>query len=322
MRILYPVIKPYNETQIKVSSLHQLSVSQAGNPEGIPVIVLHGGPGGGRSQRLNRFFDPERYRIILFDQRGCGRSTPYGELDDNDAAALIDDIDKIRTHFEINKWVVFGGSWGAQLAIRYGFKFPQHVYNFILRSPFLGRQQDMDWRFSASGGAAQIYPDHYHRFVDKLPEQHRSNPIAGYRELFNSANQFEQLAAAREWSIWKGGLSHLLPLADAEHRFGHTHQALALAKIESYFYSHHCFMADNYILDNIELLNNISATIIHGRYDMVCKLEGSQALADRWEACQLQIIPGAGHSSGEEAVIDALIQASDEVANWLFGAVV
>lgn len=322
MRTLYPVIKPYSETFISVSAVHQLSVSQAGNPEGIPVIVLHGGPGGGRSQRLSRFFDPQRYRIILFDQRGCGRSMPYGDLNDNDADALVEDIDKIRKYFEIEKWVVFGGSWGGQLALRYGFKYHQHIKSFILRSPFLGRKQDMDWRFSADGGAAQIYPDHYHRFIEKLPIEHRKNPIAGYKELFNSANQFEQLAAARQWSIWKGGLSHLLPLADAEHRFGHTHQALALAKIESHFYSNHCFMAENHILDNVNRINNIPATVVHGRYDMVCKLEGSQTLADRWESCQLQIIPGAGHSSGEEGVIDALVQASDSVADWLFGALV
>lgn len=322
MRILYPVIKPYSETFIRVSSLHQLSVSESGNPEGIPVIVLHGGPGGGRSQRLSRFFDPLRYRIILFDQRGCGRSLPYGELTENDADALIEDIDRIRKYFDIKKWVVFGGSWGAQLALRYGFAYHQHIHSFVLRSPFLGREQDMQWRFSASGGAAQIYPDHYHRFIDKLPHEHRANPIEGYKELFNSANQFEQLAAAREWSIWKGGVSHLLPLADAEHRFGHNHQALALAKIESHFYDQHCFMEEDHILNNVEKINKIPATIVHGRYDMICKLEGSQALADDWDSCQLQIIPGAGHSSGEEGVINALIQATDSVANWLFGELV
>lgn len=320
MRILYPVIKPYSEIFIEVSPLHRLSVSQAGNPEGIPVIVLHGGPGGGRSQRLSRFFDPLRYRIILFDQRGCGKSTPYGELADNNADALIDDIDKIRHHLDIKKWVVFGGSWGAQLALRYGFEYCQHIHSYILRSPFLGRQEDMQWRFAANGGAAQIFPDHYHRFIEKLSQIHHGNPIAGYNELFNSANQFEQLAAAREWSIWKGGLSHLLPLADAEHRFGHAHEALALAKIESYFYGQNCFMEDNHILDNIDKIKNLDATVVHGRYDMVCKLEGSQALADLWPSCQLQIIPGAGHSSGEDGVIDALVFATDNVADWLFGA--
>ncbi|NRA72139.1 MAG: prolyl aminopeptidase [Gammaproteobacteria bacterium] len=317
MRILYPVIKPYSETYIKVSPLHQLSVSQSGNSEGIPVIVLHGGPGGGRSQRLSRFFDPEKFRIILFDQRGCGRSMPYGEIEDNDANALVDDIEVIRKYFEIKKWVVFGGSWGAQLALRYGFKYSQHIFSFILRSPFLGRQQDLDWRYGLSGGAAQIYPDHYQRFIEKLPSELRDDPIAGYKALFDSANEFEQLAAAREWSIWKGGVSHLLPLSDAEHRFGHTHQALALAKIESYYYSNHCFMAENHILDSVSLLKEVPATIIHGRYDMMCKLEGSQHLAEHWDSCQLQIIPGAGHSSGEAGVIDALIQASETVADWL-----
>lgn len=317
MRILYPVIKPYSETYIQVSPLHQLSVSQSGSPEGIPVIVLHGGPGGGRSQRLSRFFDPQKFRIILFDQRGCGRSLPYGEIQDNDADALIDDIEMIRKHFDIKKWVVFGGSWGAQLALRYGFKYSKYIFSFILRSPFLGRQQDLDWRYGLSGGAAQIYPDHYQRFIEKLPLELRDDPIAGYKVLFDSANEFEQLAAAREWSIWKGGVSHLLPLSDAEHRFGHTHQALALAKIESHYYSKHCFMAENHILDSMSLLKEVPGTVIHGRYDMMCKLEGSQHLVEHWDNGELQIIPGAGHSSGEPGVVDALIQASDKVADWL-----
>ena len=229
---------------------------------------------------------------------------------------------KLRQHFEIDKWVVFGGSWGAQLALRYGFKYAESVSAFILRSPFLGRQQDMQWRFYPNGGAAQIYPDHYHRFTEKLPKKQRNNPVDGYCELFNSANQFEQLAAAREWSIWKGGLSHLLPLSDAEHRFGHTHQALALAKIESHFYSNNCFMPENYIIDNINKVSHLPGTLVHGRYDMVSKLEGSQTLADHWDNCVLQIIPGAGHSSSEPGVIDALIQASDKMADWLYGALV
>ncbi|MDP2560386.1 prolyl aminopeptidase [Psychrobium sp. 1_MG-2023] len=318
MHNLYPAIKPYSETFVNVSLLHTLSVSQSGNPEGIPVIVLHGGPGGGRSQRLSQFFDPARYRIILFDQRGCGKSLPYGELAENNTEQLVEDIEKVRKRFGIDKWLVFGGSWGAQLALRYGFSYPQHIHAFVLRSPFLGRRQDLEWRFFPQGGAAQVYPDHYRDFSHPLAVEDRSDPIEGYRRLFSEANEFEQLSAARQWSIWKGGLSHLLPLHDAKHRFGQTQQALALAKIESHFYSHHCFMPENFIVDNIDKLAAIAAVLVHGRYDMVCKLEGSQLLAEKWDNCQLQIVPGAGHSSGEPGVIDALIQATDKMADWLY----
>lgn len=315
---LYPTIKPYSETFIRVSKLHLLSVSQSGNPEGIPVVVLHGGPGGGRSARLSQLFDPEKYRIILFDQRGCGLSTPYGEVKENDANTLIEDIECIRKNFNIDKWIVSGGSWGAQLALRYSFKYKEFVSALILRSPFLGREQDLRWRFFPDGGAAQVFPDHYLHFAQQLAPELRHDPILGYHQLFNSDNEFEQLNAARHWSIWKGGLSHLLPLKDAQSQFGFAQQALALARIENHFYRHQCFMPENHIIDNINKLNGIPGVIIHGRYDMVCKLEGSQLLAQAWNGAQLQIIPGAGHSGGEPGVVDAFVQASNNIAKWLY----
>lgn len=315
---LYPAIKPYSETFIDVSEHHILSVSQSGNPEGIPVVMLHGGPGGGRSQRLGQLFDPQRYRIILFDQRGCGKSLPYGELAHNNAYFLVDDIEIIRQHLNIDKWVAAGGSWGAQLALRYSYKHRERVSALILRSPFLGREQDIHWRFFPQGGAAQIFPDHYQHFVEVLSPEWRDSPVAGYRELFNCDNEFEQLNAARHWSIWKGGLSHFLPLTEAKSRFGYAQKALALARIESHFYCHQCFIPENYIIDNAGKIEEIPGVIIHGRYDMVCKLEGSQLLAQCWNNAQLQIIPGAGHSSSEPGVSDALIQASNNIADWLY----
>jgi len=315
---LYPSIKPYSEDFIQVSELHQLSVSQSGDPEGIPVLVLHGGPGGGRSARLSQLFDPTRYRIILFDQRGCGKSTPYGELEENDTAALIEDIERIRQYCKIDNWIVSGGSWGGQLALRYSFKYGEYVRALILRSPFLGRQQDIHWRFSPDGGAAQIFPDHYLHFAQQIPEQYRHDPIMGYHQLFNSDNEFEQLNAARHWSVWKGGLSHLLPLKDAQSRFGFAQQALALARIENHFYRNDCFMEENYIIDNIGKLKDIPGIVVHGRYDMVCKLEGSQLLVQQWHNAQLQIVPGAGHSGGEPGMVDAFIQASNNIAQWLY----
>lgn len=315
---LYPAIKPYDETSLQVSSRHLIFISQYGDPEGIPVVVLHGGPGGGRSARASQLFDPEKYRIIQFDQRGCGKSTPYGELEENDANLLIQDIDTIRKHLQIEQWIVAGGSWGAQLALRYSFSHANHVSALILRCPFLGRQQDLEWRFAPQGGAAQIFPDHYLHFTQQLPQSIRHDPILGYHQLFNSSNEFEQLNAARHWSVWKGGLSHLLPLKDAQSRFGFTKQALALARIENHYYRHSCFMPENFIIENIEKIKDLPAIIIHGRYDMVCKLEGSQALVGRWPNAQLQIVPGAGHSGGEAGMVDAFIQASNNIALWLY----
>ncbi len=317
MNALFPEIKPFDEQSLTVSAIHTLSIAQTGNPNGIPVVILHGGPGGGRSPRLTQFFDPKHYRMVTFDQRGCGQSTPYGELRDNNAQALIDDIDTIRQFLGIDKWLVCGGSWGAQLGLRYGFRYAEHVVGFILRSPFLGRRQDLQWRFAPHGGAAQIFPDHYAEFSERLERSDTLDPVLAYCNAFQHGSEFEQLAAAQQWSIWKGSLSHLVPPKVAKERFGLGKKSLALARIESYFYKNKCFMPDNHIIDNIDKIKHLDCILIHGRYDMVCKLEGSQMLAQQWPNCQLQIVPGAGHSSSEIGVVDALIQGSNNMANWL-----
>lgn len=317
MNTLFPEIKPFKEQSLSVSSVHTLRVAQYGNPNGIPVIILHGGPGGGRSPRLTQFFDPKHYHMVAYDQRGCGQSTPYGELRDNNAQALIDDIDAIRQFLGIEQWLVFGGSWGAQLGLRYGFRYPKQVLGFILRSPFLGRRQDIQWRFAQNGGAAQIFPDHYVEFCQRLNKAQWDDPVQAYCGMLQQGSEFEQLAAAQQWSIWKGSLSHLLPPKVAKERFGLGKESLALARIESYFYRNQCFMPDNHIIDNINKISHLNGVIIHGRYDMVCKLEGSQLVAQSWENCQLQIVPGAGHSSSEVGIIDAIVQSTNNMANWL-----
>lgn len=317
MNTLFPEIKPFSEQLLVVSTVHTLSVAQYGNPNGIPVIILHGGPGGGRSPRITQFFDPKHYHMIAYDQRGCGLSTPYGELRDNNAQALIDDIDAIRQLIGVKQWLVCGGSWGAQLGLRYGFHYPEHVTGFILRSPFLGRRQDLQWRFSVDGGAAQVFPDHYAEFCHRLNEMQLRDPIQAYCDFFERSSEFEQLAAAQQWSIWKGSLSHLVPPKIAKERFGLGKKSLALARIESYFYRNQCFMPDNHIIDNIHKIEHLTGILIHGRYDMVCKLEGSQMLAKQWPNCHLQIVPGAGHSSSEIGIIDAIVQSTNTMADWL-----
>lgn len=317
MNPLFPEIKPFKEQFLSVSSIHTLSIAQYGNPNGIPVVILHGGPGGARSPRLTQFFDPKHYHMVTFDQRGCGHSTPYGELRDNNAQALIEDIEAIRQLLDIDQWLVSGGSWGAQLGLRYGFRYPERVLGFILRSPFLGRRQDLAWRFAPNGGAAQIFPDHYADFCQRLTEQQTADPVLAYCDVFANGSEFEQLAAAQQWSVWKGSLSHLLPPKVAHERFGLGKKSLALARIESYFYREHCFMPDNHIIDNLDKIKHINGILVHGRYDMVCKLEGSQLIAQHWPNCQLQIVPGAGHSSSEIGIIDALVQGTNTMANWL-----
>jgi proline iminopeptidase len=317
MHTLFPEIKPFKEQFLAVSSIHTLCVAQYGNSSGIPVVILHGGPGGARSPRLTQFFDPKHYHMITFDQRGCGLSTPYGELRENNADALIDDIDAVREFIGVDQWLICGGSWGAQLGLRYAFRYTDHITGFILRSPFLGRRQDLQWRFSPNGGAAQIFPDHYADFCQRLNNIQLDDPIQSYCDCLERGSEFEQLAAAQQWSIWKGSLSHLVPPKVAKERFGLGKQSMALARIESYYYSHHCFMADNHIIDNLNKIEHLTGILVHGRYDMVCKLEGSQLIAQHWPNCHLQIVPGAGHSSSEIGIIDALIQGTNTMADWL-----
>lgn len=319
MRTLFPAIKANSEITMQVSALHSLYVAEYGNPQGVPVLMLHDGPGGNGQAILSRLCDPQRFRIIIVDQRGCGRSEPYGELHENDTWLLLQDLDQLRQQLAIDRWLLWGDSWGAGLALAYAIDFPQRALAMLLHAPFLGRRQDLQWRYAPDGGAAQILPDHYQQFLHALPLSARQAPLAGYQALLSQGNELEQLAAAKAWSIWRGELAHLRPSTDPLADYGQTHNALSLAHLECHYYHQGCFWDEGHILNNLHKINTLPCTIVHGRYDMLCKMEAAQSLADNWPGSQLQIVPAAGHALSEAGVVDGLIHASEAMADWLYG---
>lgn len=316
MQILYPEIKPYAVHTIKVDPPHVLCVEECGTPTGIPVIFLHGGPGAGCQPYHRRFFDPSRFRVILFDQRGCGRSTPHAELKHNHTGALIRDIEKIRQHFGLTKVVLFGGSWGATLALAYAQAFPDRVSQMILRGIFLCRQMDLDW-FYRPGGANRVFPDAWQKLLKPIPEADQGDLITAYYERLNGADDLVRMACAKAWSAWEGTCATLRPNHTVLDHFTEPHVALSLAKIETHYFMKNCFLADNQLLDNMSQIEHIPGVIVHGRYDMICPLEQALALHERWPASQLHIVRDAGHAAAEPAIVDALVRATDEIArDW------
>ncbi|MDG1732304.1 MAG: prolyl aminopeptidase [Thalassotalea sp.] len=315
MQPLYPKIKPNSETFLEFGE-HKVYVEESGNPDGVPVLYLHGGPGGGSSPEHRRYFNPEKYRIIIFDQRGCGKSTPHASVVGNSTWDLIDDIEEIREHFAITKWLISGGSWGTTLALAYGVKFPQRVTGFILRGIFLGTQAEVDWLYGEDGAGA-IYPDHYQDFMAPLGHEQSPDVVSAFNKQLFDSNEIARIASAKAWTLWETKISALhidkTELISAQE----THQAIAMACIENHYFANKCFFEDNYLLNNIHLISHIPAFIIHGRYDMVCQIKQAWLLANQWENAQLQIIPKAGHSGFEQGIIDAICRASDKMADFL-----
>ncbi len=312
MHSLYPSIKPYETMDLPVGNGHVLYVEQSGDPEGVPVLFIHGGPGAGSSAEDRRFFDPEKYRIILFDQRGAGRSTPHAELTNNTTQDLIDDIERIREHFNIDQWVLFGGSWGSTLSLLYAQQHPDHVLGMILRGIFLCRKQDLSWFYQY--GASQVFPDYWEDFIDPIEVDQRGDMIRAYYQLLTGDNELAKMNAAKHWSIWEGRCATLKPNADVVDTFSNIHLALSLARIEAHYFVNDSFIKENQILENIKSLYGIPAVIIHGRYDMVCSLDNAVSLQRAWPDARLQIVRDAGHSSRDPGILDALIRAADEMA--------
>ncbi len=315
-RNLYPKISSYQQEWLKVSAEHQLYLEQSGNPQGIPVIYLHGGPGGGSSENHRRYFDPEVYRIIIFDQRGCGKSRPSPSINDNTSADLVQDIEAIRQHLNIEQWLVAGGSWGTTLAMLYGIAFPRAVLGFILRGTFLASQAEYDWLYKA-GGAERFFPEYYQEFLEPLAEEDKADPLQGYHAIFSSDNEVAKIAASKAWYLWELRLStiehHHIGAAQIED----THQAHCMAQLSHHYFYHQSFIDDDYIIKNIDKIADIPAIIIHGRYDMVCQLYHADRLVKAWRNASLQILPQAGHSGFERQTIDAFCKASDVMANFL-----
>ncbi|MCE0558948.1 prolyl aminopeptidase [Motilimonas sp. E26] len=318
MKTLYPNIQSYAQYQVPVSTIHSLYVEESGNPNGIPVLFIHGGPGSGCSAESRRFFDPELYRIVVFDQRGCGRSTPHASLEENNSQALASDIEVIRQHLGINAWLLFGGSWGSTLALLYAQAYPERVTGLILRGIFLSRQQDFDWLYQPDGGAAQVFPDYYQEFAAPLGHELAiENRLGQYYSLLTSNNELERLAAAKAWCIWEGRISTLHAKEDVSDIYGEPHLALSMARISAHYFVNNSFIKQP-ILSQMEKIAHLPAMVIHGRYDMVCKLENATSLVEYWPSAQLQIVPNAGHSAMETGMIDALCKATSAMAKIIY----
>ncbi|MCS6885207.1 MAG: prolyl aminopeptidase [Acidobacteriota bacterium] len=313
MRTLYDEIEPYETGYLQVSSLHSLYYEQSGNPQGKPVVFLHGGPGAGSEPIHRRFFSPKAYRIIIFDQRGAGRSKPHACLEENTTWHLVEDIERLRGHLGIDRWVVFGGSWGSTLALAYAQTYPQRVKALALRGIFLCRPEEITWFYQK--GADAIFPDFWEEYLAPIPQEERSDMIAAYYRRLTSEDETVRLAAARAWSIWEGSTSKLYVSQALIDNFAEPHKALALARIECHYFINNAFMpTNNHLIENVPKIRHIPAVIVQGRYDIVCPMMSAWQLHKAWPEARFQIIPDAGHSVTEPGITDALIRAMDEFA--------
>lgn len=311
-RTPYPPIEPYNTGRLPVSDTHTLYYEQCGNPNGKPVVFLHGGPGGGCGPAGRRFFDPSAYRIVLFDQRGCGRSTPHADLTDNTTWHLVADIERLRDHLGIERWQVFGGSWGSTLALAYAESHPQRVTELVLRGIFMLRRQELEW-FYQGHGAAKLYPDRWADFRDFIPPGERGDMMSAYYRRLTGNDRTTRLQAARTWSTWEGSTSYLQPNPDFMATTASDNFALAFARIECHYFVHGGFFdSDDHLLRNIDAIRHIPAAIVHGRYDVICPLKNAWDLHQVWPEAQLHITQDAGHSMHETGNAAALVQATDQ----------
>jgi proline iminopeptidase len=316
MLTLFPDIKPYDTHLLPVQSPHILYVEESGNPDGIPVLFVHGGPGAGCGPRARCFFDPERYRIIIFDQRGSGRSEPHACLDNNTTPALVADMELIRQHLGIEKWVLFGGSWGSTLSLAYGQAHADRVQAMILRGIFLCRPKELEW-FYGEGGASKIFPDYWQDFSDCVLPRDGENRIQAYHRVLHGENELARMSAAKAWSMWEARCSTLRPRhEDADHLMG-AHTAVSMSHIETHYFVNNGFMAENQLLNNMAAIENIPGIIVQGRYDMVCPLESAMELHHHWPSSKLHIVRDAGHSAFEPSISDALIKAGNDIADLL-----
>ncbi|WP_017443849.1 prolyl aminopeptidase [Gayadomonas joobiniege] len=315
--MLYPQIKTNYNDFIKTEDGHKIYYEESGNANGYPVIYCHGGPGGGSSPFVRRLFDPEYYRIIQFDQRGCGLSEPFMSLHNNTTAHLINDIELLRKQLSISKMLLAGGSWGTTLALLYGQQYPQHVAAFLLRGIFLARQQDLFWLYS-SHGAARLFSDYYRDF-NPHPCDDPEQLINTYYRRLTSDNELDKLSAARNWCQWESRISVLHADHTKIEEDLNPHHALAMALLESHYFSHSSFIKENQIIANIDKIKDIPATIIHGRYDSVCDFSQADLLNQSWPASALICVGSAGHSLKEKAISEAFCKASNSMAVFLKG---
>jgi proline iminopeptidase len=318
MRQLYPAIRPYASQRLEVGAGHALHVEECGTPDGIPVVFVHGGPGAGCTDQDRRFFDPERYRIILFDQRGAGRSRPHAELADNTTAHLIADLEQIRTQLGVERWLLFGGSWGSTLSLLYAEAFPQRVLGLVLRGVFLCRRTDIDWFYRY--GASCIFPDYWQDFIAQIPDDERGDLLGAYHRRLTGDNEIIRMAAAKTWSLWEARCATHDPNPQVVARFGSPQVALAMARIEAHYFVNGAFIEENQICTQAGRLADIPTVIVHGRYDLICPVDQALALQRVMPHAELEIIRDAGHASSEPGTLDALMRATDRFARQLAGS--
>jgi proline iminopeptidase len=315
LRTLYPAIKPYRTGFLRVSELHELYFEESGNPHGKPAVFLHGGPGGGTDAKMRGFFDPKRYRIVLFDQRGCGKSRPHASLVDNTTGHLVGDIERLREHLGIERWLVFGGSWGSTLALAYAEAHPQRVTELVLRGIFLLRRWEIEWFYQNPGGCAALYPDLWERYVEPIPEAERSDMIRAYYARLTSDDPKVLTRAAKAWAIWEGATSFLRLNPDYVARFQEDTYAAAFARIEChYFVNGGFFRSENQLIEDVGRIRQIPAVIVQGRYDVVCPIKSAWDLHRAWPEADLRIVPDAGHSAFEPGNLHELVTATDRFA--------
>lgn len=307
--MFYEEVKPYNSGYLKVSDIHSIYYEECGNKEGIPIVYVHGGPGGGSGELARKFFDKDKYRIIIFDQRGAGRSKPFVELRENTTFDLVEDMEKLRKYLNIDKWILFGGSWGTTLSLVYAINYSEYVSGMILRGIFLARNEDVEWLYL--GGAGQFFPKEFEKYISILSVDERKDIISSYMKYLSSDDMKVVSKYAKYWNDWESSCVALYPrkLADEV-----TDYDIAIARLEChYFYNKSFLPEDNYILNNIEKIRNIKTKICHGRYDVDCRPSGAYELYKQMNNCELVIVEAAGHSSMEEPIAKQLIEFTD---NW------
>jgi len=314
MKQLYPPIEPYKEFNLKVSDLHTIYVEESGNPKGKPVIFLHGGPGGGIEPIYRRYFNPKKWRIIIFDQRGCGKSTPHAELRENTTWDLVEDIEKIRKYLNIEKWVIFGGSWGSTLSMSYAIKYPLRCRGLILRGIFMLRKKEINWFYQE--GASYLYPDAWEHYIEKIPESERNDLVRAYYKRLISLDNKVRIESAKAWSIWEASTSKLFQSGDYLHHFEDSSVAEAFARIEChYFINGGFFDSDEWILENVDKIRHIPTVIVQGRYDVVCPMISAWDLYRKLPEADFHVVQNAGHSMTEDGIAEKLIEYSDKYSD-------
>jgi len=311
-RSLYPPIEPYETGMLDVGDGHTIYYEVSGNPHGRPAVFVHGGPGGGTEDKHRRFFDPDAYRIVLFDQRGCGKSKPFASLDHNTTWDLVADMEKLRQHLKIEQWLVFGGSWGSTLSLAYAQTHPQRVTALVLRGIFLLRKWEIDWFYQ--DGASHLFPDAWEKYLAAIPEAEHGDLLSAYYRRLTSDDKAVRTEAARAWSMWEGRTSYLLPNESYVQKTGEEDFATAFARIECHYFVNGGWLRDERaLLSNVDKIRHIPGVIVEGRYDVVCPMESAWALHRAWPEADLRIVPDAGHSAFEAGILHELVQATDRM---------